>query len=55
MYQTNRQEVAHAMLMRYPQSWQGGVAGSYYPPEPGYSPGQYGYEYRRPFYRYRRW
>jgi hypothetical protein len=53
LYQSNRQEVAHALLLRYPQSWQGGVAGSYYPQDPGYAPLRYGYEYRRPFYRYR--
>jgi hypothetical protein len=53
LYQSSRQDVAHVLLMRYPQSWQGGVQGSYYPDQPGYGPAQYGYEYRRPFNRYR--
>jgi hypothetical protein len=55
LYQSSRQEVAHALLLRYPQSWQGGVPGGYYYGGPGNHPGPYGYGYRPPFPRYRPW
>jgi hypothetical protein len=55
LVQSNRQEVAHALLTRYPQGWQGGVQAASNPVEPDFGPGPYGYGYRRPFPRYRRW
>jgi hypothetical protein len=55
LVQTSRQEVAHALLTRYPQGWQGGVQVGYSSVGPGFGPGPYGYGYHRPFPRYRRW
>jgi hypothetical protein len=55
LVQSNRQEVAQALIRGCPQGWQGGVQAGYYPVEPGFGPGSYGYRYRRPFPPYRRW
>jgi len=53
LYSSDRTEVAHAILMRHPQAWQGGAPATYYPPTPAYTPSQSGYDYRPPSYPYR--
>jgi len=54
LFSSDRTDVAHALLLRYPQAWQGGAPASYYPPTPSYAPPTNYYNYRRPHYPYRR-
>jgi len=55
LYQTDRNDVAYQLLMRYPQSWQGGIQDSYNSAPPPSQPSfDLHYDYRRPSYQYRR-
>jgi len=51
LYQTDRNDVAYQILTRYPQSWQAGVQPGYNPGQPSYNSS---YDYRPPYYPYRR-